>query len=167
MRRPSQASLASFIIPYSVRNSFAYAETVTLACTGRPENAKLYQCLRISQSTCRSRWMVYLFVIFMYSALVALPSNYRDRTFVSPFLRHLCVLLQRTDATCPPELGAQLFDSVPRVVQSARCMWLCDFWTEMGLSKLVFSNNYCIYVIILMFLFVEIWDYPQNETNLG
>lgn len=35
------------LIPYSFRNSFAYAETVILACTGRQANAKLYQCLRI------------------------------------------------------------------------------------------------------------------------
>lgn len=91
------------LIPYSVRNSFAYAETVIRACTGRPANAKLYQCLWIYLVPKHppSRWMVYLFVIFVYSVLVTLPSNYRDHMFVSPFLRHLCVLLQWTNAICP------------------------------------------------------------------
>lgn len=96
-RLPSFRSL----IPYSVRNLFA--ETAALACTGRPANAKLYQYLKIYwvPKLSLSRWIVYLFVIFMYSALVTLPSNYRDHMFVSPFLRHLCVLLQWTNAICP------------------------------------------------------------------
>lgn len=90
-------------IPYSVRNVFIYAETVILAFTGRPANAKLYQCLRIYPvpKHSPSRWMVYLFVIFMYSVPVTLPSNYRDHVFVSPFPRHLCVLLHWTNAICP------------------------------------------------------------------
>lgn len=64
-----------------------------------------------SQSTHRSRWM-YLFVVFMYFMVVPLPSNYRDHTFVSPFLVHLRVLLRWTDAICPCSPLHRLYGSV-------------------------------------------------------
>lgn len=83
-----------------------------------------------SQSTHRSRWM-YLFVVFMYSMEVPLPSDCRDHTFVSPFQVHLGVLLRRTDAICPCSPLHRPYDSV----NSEKRWEFPDYCS---------SNNYCM-----------------------
>lgn len=121
------------LIPYSFRNSFAYAETVILVRADR----QMQNCINAfgstrSQKHLLSRWMVYLFVIFMYSVLVTLPSNYRDHVFVSPFLRRLCVLLQWTNGICPwVGLNGSILSKCESDPQPTHD---CEFWKEMGLS---------------------------------
>lgn len=67
MRRPSQASLVSFIILFSVRNSFAYADHVANLVEAAPANASLHQCLWIYLLPKRAFEQVDVFICHLFA----------------------------------------------------------------------------------------------------
>lgn len=142
-----RSALLLSVIPYSLRNLFAYAEIVILACTCQASKWKTVSIPSTrSQNSCwAGGWSVYLWSLCIQCKLLS-PPNYRDHMFVSPYLRHLCVLLQ-WNAICPQVgLNCSFFPTQSSPIHRLHM----SLWKEIGLSKLLFSNNYSICLFLCL-----------------